>query len=297
MKRILITGGNGYLGSKLALALKEKGHEVEIFDAPKDIRNKAEIEEAVKGKDIVYHLAAVANLSWTDAHPEETFDINANGTKNVADACAANKAVLNFTSTCCIYGEPFEIPSTEDGLINPTDCYAASKAAGEWIVKAWNFSKGLTYNILRLGTVYGPGIGNQFRTDTAIPIFLLKAIKGEKLPILGTGKEIRNYIYIDDLIEALVMIAESQIENETINIAGTEQISVFDIARVALKLTELPENHIEFHQVRKNNFKYQFVSIKKVEKLLGWHPKTRFEQGMAELCEWIKIQLKEGKLK
>src|SRR3989344_1396854 len=227
--KILITGGNGYIGSKLTTALKEQGHEVEIFDAPKDIRNKEELEQAVKGKDVVYHLAAVANLSWTDEHPSETFDINVAGTRNVATACADNKVLLNFASTCCIYGEPLEIPSTEDGLINPSDCYAMTKAAGEWIIKSWHVSKGLDYNILRLGTVYGSGVNNKLRMDTAIPIFLQNAIQHQKMPILGTGKEIRNYIHIDDLVRALVSVAEKGIKNETINIAGVEQISVLDI--------------------------------------------------------------------
>lgn len=286
--KILITGGSGYIGSKLSAALKQKGHEVEIFDQPKDIRNKAEIDAAVKDKDIVYHLAALANLSYTDTHPEETFDVNVKGTINVADACANNKVLLNFISTSCIYGEPLEIPSIEDSLINPSDSYAASKASGEWAIKAWRMSKGLDYNILRLGTVYGPGLGNQIRTDTAIPVFLLNVIQGKKIPILGTGKEIRNYIHIDDLIEALVAVTEKGIRNEMINIAGIEQISVLDIARTALKLAGLPDDYIEFNSARKNNFKYQFVNIKKAEKLLGWYPKIRFEHGMAELYEWIK---------
>lgn len=288
MKKILITGGAGYIGSKLAAALRKKGHEVEIFDKPKDIRNKEEVNEAIKGKDIVYHLAALANLTYTHEHPDETFDVNVVGTKNIAEACANNKTLLNFASTCCIYGEPLEHPSTEDGLINPTDCYAATKAVGEWVVKSWHLAKRMEYNILRLGTVYGSGLENQMRADTAIPIFLRNAMAGNKIPIMGTGKEIRNHIHIDDLVEGLVAVTETGVKNETINIAGAEQISVLDIARISLKLGGLSEEFIEFLPERRQNFKYQFVSIKKAEKLLHWYPKIRFEQGMAEFYEWLK---------
>lgn len=288
MKKVLITGGNGYIGTKLTMALRASGYDVEVFDQPKDIRNKAEIDAAVTGKDIVYHLAALTHLNWTDQHPAETFEVNVLGTKNVVEACANHKVLLNFISTCCIYGEPLEIPSIEEGLINPTDVYAASKAAGEWIVKSWHMSNGMEYNILRLGTVYGPGVDDKFRADTAIPVFLDFAIKGQKLPILGNGKEIRNYIYTDDLIEGLVAVAEKGIRNETINISGAEQISVLDIASIALKLGRLPQDFMEFKPSRKNNFTYQFVSLKKANKLLGWYPKTRFEDGMSQLFNWMK---------
>ena len=114
--KILITGGLGYIGSKLALALEQKGYEVESFDLPKDIRNAEELKKAIKGKDAVYHLAALAELSYTDAHPQETYEVNIVGTNNVAKICAENNVLLNFISTCCIYGDPLEVPSKEDRM-------------------------------------------------------------------------------------------------------------------------------------------------------------------------------------
>ncbi len=279
MKKILVTGGNGYIGSKLATVLKEKGYEVETFDQPKDIRSKTEVEEAVKGKDIVYHLAAVTNHSWMDAHPSETFDVNIVGTKNVAEACAANKVLLNFISTCSIF---------EDSLESPTDVYAASKAAGEWVVKAWHISTGVEYNILRVDTVYGLSIDNKMRTDTCIPVFLEHAIRNKKLPIFGTGKETRNYLHIDDVIDALVAVLEKEVKNETINLSGVEQISVLDVARTALKSAGMPEDSVEFYPPRKNSFSYPVISIERAKKLLGWYPKISFEQGMSNLYNLLK---------
>ena len=96
--KILITGGLGYIGSKLALALEQKGYEVESFDLPKDIRNAEELKKAIKGKDAVYHLAALAELSYTDAHPQETYEVNIVGTNGEQLTRIASKAVNSNTS-------------------------------------------------------------------------------------------------------------------------------------------------------------------------------------------------------
>ena len=141
-KNCLVTGSLGYIGSKFVLALEEKGNKVKGFDRPLDIRNERQVEAAVKGMDEVYHLAALAQIKYTDEHPDETFETNVVGANVMAKMCAKHGVKLHFVSTCCIYGEPLEKPSVEDGLINPTDLYAMSKAAGEYVVKMWGL-KGL----------------------------------------------------------------------------------------------------------------------------------------------------------
>jgi len=289
-KKILVTGGSGYVGSKLILKLKEKGYQVENFDKPKDILNEIEVEEAVKDKDVVYHLAALAELNWTDAHPDITFEVNIVGTKNLAQACAKHNVLLNFCSTCCIYGEPLEVPSKEEGLINPTDYYATTKAAGEYIIKGWHLSQGLRYNILRLATVYGPSLDPKMRADMCIQRFLEKALRKEKLVIHSDGKQVRNFIHIDDAVEGFAAVVEKEVENEIINIAGAEQISILEIAKMVLKLAQLPEDYLVFEPKRKDDFRYQFVSLQKAKKLLGWQPKIRFEEGLKEFYEWLKRQ-------
>ncbi len=98
--------------------------------------------KAIENTDIVYHLAALAELSYTDAHPQKTFETNIIGTNNIAKGCAENNVLLNFVSTCCIYGNPLEVPSMEDRLINPSDTYAMSKASGEYLIKMWGLGIG-----------------------------------------------------------------------------------------------------------------------------------------------------------
>jgi nucleoside-diphosphate-sugar epimerase len=282
--KILVTGGLGYIGSKLVLSLKENGYDVEVFDKPKDILNIDELREAISKVDIVYHLAALAELKYTDAHPDETYAVNIEGANNVAKVCAENGVVLDFVSTCCIYGNPLEIPSREGGLINPSDTYAMSKASGEYLVKMWGLAKGLKYNILRFGTVYGQSLKKEMRGDMCIQKFIDAAIKKEMLTITGDGGQNRNFIHIDDLVKGLVKVVDVGIIGETINLAGNEKISINDIARFALDHGAIGKSYVP---ERKDDFYDQNVSLEKAKELLGWEPEIKFENGIKLMYEWV----------
>lgn len=283
--KILITGGAGYLGSKLALALRGAGHEVEIFDLPKNILNANELGWAIEGKDIVYHLAALAELIYTDAHPQQTFEVNIVGLNNVARLCAEHKVVLEFASTCCIYGNPLEYPSVEDSLVNPSDTYAMTKAAGESIVKMWGLSQGLKYNILRFGTIYGQSVDGTMRGDMCIQRFLRAALNGEEITVDGSGKQSRNFVHIDDLVRGLVLLAEKKPVNQTFNLAGSESISVNDIAEYAL---EFGASGIIRRPIRKDDFNDQDVSLSKAWAILGWKPEILFSDGIRNFFTWLQ---------
>ncbi len=284
--RILLTGGAGYIGAKLALALKEKGHKVEVYDLPKNILNRDEFEKTIlkQKTDIVYHLAALAELSYTDAHPQETFDVNVIGTNNIASVCAKHGVLLNFVSTCCIYGDPLEYPSVENRLINPTDTYAMSKAAGEYVVKMWGLAQKLEYNILRFGTVYGPSLKREMRGDMCVQLFMEAAVKKTPIVVTSDGKQARNFVHIDDLVRGLVLVTEKGIVGETINLAGKEKISINDISEYSLKFGATNREYIP---KRKDDFRDQDVSLKKAKKLLGWKPEIKFSKGVRGFYEWL----------
>ena len=190
---------------------------------------------------------------------------------------------MNFVSTCCIYGNPLEYPSKEDSLINPTDTYAMSKAAGEYLVKMWGLAKGLKYNIIRFGTVYGQSLKREMRGDMCIQRFLDATLKREELKITGNGAQARNFIHIDDLIRALVLLTEKGIVGETINLAGNERISVNDIAKCALDLGAMGVKYIP---ARKDDFLNQDVCLEKAKRLLGWQPEIRFKDGIKSFYNW-----------
>lgn len=279
--RILITGGNGYVGSKLVSALKD--HEVEIFDKPQNILNKDELDKAIKGKDIVFHLAAIAGINYSEAHPEETFEVNIKGTNNVCQACIKHNALLNFISTCCIYGEPLEVPSVEDGLINPTDTYAFSKASAEWLVKMWVEARDLRYNIIRPGTMYGPSTDKSMRLDMCIQEFLMAGIKKRKFVVTGNGEQGRDFLHINDAVKGFIAIIGT--EGETINLAGNEYITINQLADWAIKYGAISYTMVP---ARKGDFIKQNVSIDKAKRLLGWEPEIKFEHGLEEFYQWLK---------
>ncbi len=260
------------------------------FDLPENnILSEFSVESQIVSNkiDIVYHLAALAEINYTTTHPDETYEVNITGTNNIARMCAKHRVLLNFTSTSCIYGNPKEKLSKEDWLINPSDAYAHSKAMGEHLVKMLGLTSGLKYNILRFGTVYGESIEKTMRNDMCIQIFLNKALKHEPLTITGNGEQNRNFIHIDDLVRGLVLVTEKGVVGETINLAGAEIISINKIAQYA---QELGAGEVTYVEDRKDDFINQNISLKKAEKLLGWKPEIKFVDGMRRMYEWLKTQ-------
>jgi len=223
--KILVTGGSGFIGKALIERLKKEGHEVENFDLSegKDLRNLKQVERAVKGKDVVFHLAAIADLNVSREKPKENMDINVLGTMNVAEACWRHKTLLFYTSTCCVYGNQPKHPVDEETLPRPTEIYACSKLAGEYVILGYAKTCGLQYNIARIATTYGPGM----RPALAVYIFFDRALKNKPIPIHGTGKQTRTLTYIDDIVEGLVAWLKSGVKNEIINITTEEEVSVF----------------------------------------------------------------------
>ncbi|MCP8310241.1 MAG: NAD-dependent epimerase/dehydratase family protein [Candidatus Methylarchaceae archaeon HK01M] len=293
--RILVTGSNGFIGKILCKKLKERGNYVIGFDIiPSssnhtnmnlvgNILNLESLLDATKGVDTVFHLAAVANLNYAREHSIETVEINVTGTANVAEVCRKYDIPLCYASTCCVYGNTQTYPAHEEGLLRPTEIYGCTKLAGEYIIKGYHSLYGLKHNIMRYATTYGAGM----RKELVVYIFLEKAIKGEALPIHGTGKQTRDFIYIDDLINAQIKLLESGVMNETFNFAGDEEISVLEITEICQELVDhkIP---LVFVEDRPGQVMREKIDISKTCNLLGWKPQTSFKDGMKKTFEWIK---------
>lgn len=284
-----VTGGNGYVGGHLVKKLKEKGHEVVIYDLPDDIRMLEKLEKWVKlnKPKAIYHLATNAGINWCDEHPREAHDINVYGTWMVADVCSRYNILLNYISTCCAYGNQTKLPINEETLPNPSEIYACNKLAGEYIVKGYHISTGMKYNILRLATMYGPSVEpTEKRPDMAIPIFFEKAMRGEKFAIHGDGLQTRTYTFVEDVVDAMVLVTEKQIENETITLTNIEEISVIDIANKVKEL--IPDAEWYFSEDRKGQIKREVFDTSKANRLLGWTPKVSFDEGINKYYKWLR---------
>lgn len=281
--KILVTGGNGFLGKHLVKRLRNNGDIVEVFDLPDDIRNYSLLKKRTKGYDLVWHAAAIADLNYARGHDDDTFDINVQGTINVAKACSENGIKLNYFSTCCVYGNQKIYPTDELSPTYPSEIYADTKLMGEYAILSYKDISNLKFNIVRLATIYGPGM----REALGVHIFFTQAMKNKPITVHGNGKQTRSITYVEDLIDGLEKITYFKGNGEIINIAAQERISAIDMAKRIKKITKSKSKIVHIPQRPGQTF-IEEVSSKKAKKLIKWESKTSFDEGLEKTYEWFK---------
>ena len=281
-RKILVSGGKGFIGNALVERLG-KNNTVESFDMvdSQDLLNDKQVNEAVARNDIVFHLAAVADLNWARIHPKETLDINIKGTWNIAHACCKEKKPIFYASTCCVFG-PQEIhPVDEKALPNPNEIYACSKMAGEHVILGLHHSFGLPYNMMRFATIYGPGV----RPALATHIFMGQALRGEPITVHGDGSQTRTLTYIDDLVEAMITLYESGKMNEVWAMTATEEISAIAMA-YDIKWLCKSDSEIIYIPQRIGQTMRESISNAKM-KSIGWRTKVTWQEGLELMYAWF----------
>lgn len=305
--KCLITGANGFLGQHLVKRLLTEGYEVLGLDIKlsqnpnmtqenfKNYQIDFTIEEELTSlfkkekPNVCFHVGAVADLNYAREHPMETVNVNVLGTANVAKACVEYNTILNNISTCCIYGNTPIHPTPEDAPTYPTEIYGCTKLSAEYLIKGFQSLYDLKYNILRPSTIYGEGL----RPALATYIFLQKVINNEALPIHGSGRQVRSYIYIGDLIEGFIKLLKSNIVNETFNFAGEKAISVLELAHKCSESCGREDNFV-FLDDRPGQVMNEQISIEKAKKVLGWQPKMDFDEGLERTLRWLRSQHEEA---
>lgn len=289
---LLITGGKGSIGSLLAEALIQKGHSVDTFDLVngQDLLDKTQLDKAIRGKDVAFHLAAVADLNWARDHSRETMDINITGTINVAEACSFSQVPLYYASTCCVYGNQKTHPEDESTNPNPSEIYACTKLAGENIIKGYGLLTGLRYNLMRFATVYG----ERMRPELGVYVFFKQALKGEPITVHGDGRQTRTFTYIGDLIDGIVKLFESGLFLGAVNLTTEEEVSALYMAKQIKALTK-SKSEIIFIPQRPGQTYRESISAAKAKKAFGWQAGTTFQNGLLKTHEWLK-QIPRGNL-
>lgn len=281
--RILVTGGDGFIGRRLVKALLEEEHEVSIFDfaVGEDILNEEQIRKAIVGMDAVFHLAAVADLNVSLACPKGTLDKNVIGTQNVALACMDEGVRLYFASTCCVYGSQCVHPTTEKALPHPSELYAASKLAAESVVSGLSLTHGLEYNIMRFATVYGPGT----RAAMGTHVFMGQALRDEPITVHGDGSQTRTITYVDDLVDGMIALLRSGKCNDVWNISTEEEVSALGMAWDIKAITN-SRSPIVFIPQRPGQTMKEQISAAKMLNETGWRAKTPWGRGLEQMYEW-----------
>lgn len=301
--RALVTGGSGFIGSHLVDYLIRDGHEVIIIDNlatgrqqniaqhqgnallhfyQADICDAHAIAPYFHGIDWVFHLAALADIVPSIQNPSSYFRSNVAGTVNVLEA-SRNAGVKRFvyvaSSTC--YGFPDIYPTPETAEIRPQYPYALTKHLGEQCTFHWGKVYKLPVISLRLFNVYGPRSRTSGTYGAVFGVFLSQKLHGKPLTVVGDGRQTRDFTFVTDVVKALIMAAESSIENEALNVGSDHTYSVN-------RLVELLRGEVVHIPKRPGEPDCTHADITKVKKLLGWHPSVSLEEGVGILMSNIE---------
>jgi UDP-glucose 4-epimerase len=299
--KIVVAGGSGFIGSHVVDALLERGNEVLVYDLEAshydqpcgfvrgDTRDIDRMTQTLKTGDIVYLLAAEANVNRFYESPRFSNDITANATICVLEAARrASAARVILASTEWIYGS---LPESEQESIiteetaytnNPDHIYTSSKIAAELFCKNYRELYGVNYTIMR----YGIPFGERARPETVTPIFIRRIVRGEPITIHGDGSQTRQFIYVKDLAKGNAACLNAAAENQIFNLNGKKKISVLQIVRTLEGILDKKAN-LNFVEDRKGNFKGRFISSEKAHNLLGWFPELDYEDAMRMYVEWF----------
>jgi UDP-glucose 4-epimerase len=291
--KIVVAGGSGFIGSHVVDALLDKGYEVLIYDleAPHydqkcafvrgDTRDIDRMTQIFKNGDIVYLIAAEANVNRFYESPLFSNDITANATLSVLEAARrSGVARVILASTEWVYGslpEAGEENITEDTPYtdNPDHIYTSSKIAAELFCKNYRSLYGVNYTIMR----YGIPFGERARPETVTPIFMRRISRGEPITIHGDGSQSRQFIYVKDLARGNAACLNPAAENQIFNLNGKKRISVIQIVKTIEEILGKKAS-LTFVEDRKGNFKGRFISSEKARQLLGWEAALDYEDAM-----------------
>ncbi|MEV7097677.1 NAD-dependent epimerase/dehydratase family protein [Amycolatopsis sp. NPDC051045] len=308
-RRVLVTGGSGFIGHHLVERLLDRGDEVTVFDAvaPRgavregvrvvegDLRDSAALGRATAGAEVVFHLAAVVGVDQYLARPLDVVDINFTGTRNVLEAADAAGARVVLSSTSEVFGKNPTVPWREDGdrVLGPTSSdrwsYSSSKALAEHLTYAYARQHGIEATIVRYFNVYGP----RQRPAYVVSRSVHRALNGKPLVIYDRGEQTRCFTYIDDAVEGTLRAADLPgAVGEAFNIGSMVETTVGEVVRLVAELTGAPGT-VEVDTAEKLGSSYEDLLRRvpdnaKAGRILGWRPETSLRDGLIKTIEWAR---------
>lgn len=314
-KSVLVTGGLGFIGSNLALRLVAEGARVTLCDAmiegyggnpanvreirseveidESDVRDAAAMERLVAGRDVVFHLAAQVSHVMSLSNPYPDIDINIKGTAVVLEACRKvnPEAIVVRSGTRGQYGPAVRLPVSEETPSDPRGIYEISQLSAEMICRTYTRIHGIRTVPLRLTNIYGPRSQMRHSQFGVVNWFLRLALEGRPIPIFGSGKILRDFLYVDDCVEALLLAAaEPRAVGEILNVGHDRPSTFLEVAEILCEL--VPGARIEFTEFtpeRRAQEPGDFVSdIAKIRRLVGWEPRTGLREGLARTAEFYR---------
>jgi dTDP-glucose 4,6-dehydratase len=308
MKRVLVTGGAGFLGSHLCDHFIALGYEVICMDnliKRENVENithllgherfkfiKYDVTEYlyVEGKlDEILHFASLASPKDYLDYPIQTLKVGSLGTHKALGLAKEKGARFLLASTSEVYGDPKEHPQSESypGNVDPVvprGVYDEAKRFAEAITMAYHRTHGVETRIARIFNTYGP----RMRLDDgrALPNFMVQALKGEDITVYGDGAQTRSFCYVEDLIDGIKRLLNSD-EAEPVNLGNPEEISILEFAKEIVRLTG-SRSRIVFNPLPQNDPKVRQPDITKAKKILGWEPTVSREEGLRRTLQYFR---------
>jgi len=315
--RVLITGGLGFIGSMLARRLVELGARVTLVDSlipiyGGNLRNVAGIEDRVKiniadvrdeysmdylvqGQDFLFNLAGQTSHLDSMRDPYTDLDINCRSQLSILEACRKHNPGLKlvYASTRQIYGKPDYLPVDERHPLHPVDVNGINKMAGEWYHILYNNVYGIRACALRLTNTYGPGMRVKDTRQTFLGIWIKQLIDGEPIQIWGDGMQIRDFNYVDDVVDALLLsAAEPGANGQIFNLGSDETINFRDLAALMVEIAGSGQYEIKpFPPERKAiDIGDYYADYRLIQGRLGWRPKMALHDGLRRTLEFYRAE-------
>jgi UDP-glucose 4-epimerase len=303
-RRVLVTGGAGFVGATLVRRLVGGGHTVRVFDnystgdasylagvdaelVEGDIRDAEELDTALAGMDAVIHLAAAGSVVMSVQDPVTNFDVNVVGTFQVLDAArrAGVERMVQASTGGALIGDATP-PVSELSLPKPISPYGASKLAGEGYAYAFAQAYGLRTVALRFANVYGPWSA---RKQGAMTLFFRAIHAGEPIVIYGDGSSSRDYTHVDDIARALELALERDVPGGTVlHIASGVETTVAELARLCSAAAGVPDHPVEYRPKRAGEVNRNFAAYDLAEQMLGYRPSISREDGIRSTWQWFQ---------
>lgn len=304
-KVVLVTGASGFVGSHLVnqlilkrarvitLSKKRLRSSTKVINEIGFVENFERLNDIVKKYkvNIAFHLAAQPIVEIGQDNPIKTFEVNIEGTWNILESARENNIQkVIIASTAHVYGNNPKVPFKEEYFPQPSRPYETSKACADLLAQSFADTYGLPVEIPRFVNIYGPG---DFNFSRLIPKVIKSISRGEQPEVWDVGL-MRDFLYIDDAINAYLMVAEKKLDNKKrlriFNFGTGEQIKIYDLVRkiirimgkgTKVKIEQLPEE-------RSHEIKKQYVSIVKAKRELGWYPKVTLDNGLSKTIAWYQ---------
>lgn len=302
--KILITGGSGFIGSHIVEHFQGTAEEIRVLDNLRtgyrhnldglnhtfiegSITDRALVEKAVAGVDYVFHLAALVSVPESMSKPGECVDINVHGLLNVLEASAnAGVRKLVFASSAAIYGDNPTVPKLETMVPEPKSPYAITKLDGEYYLNMFHSEGRLETAAIRFFNVFGPRQDPKGAYAAAVPIFIEKAVRNEDITVFGDGEQTRDFIYVKDIVGALVFAATTPGVTGVFNAGYGGQITINKLANELITAAESTSRVLHGPE-RAGDVKHSRASSDKL-RAAGWTPKHTLEEGLAATLEFFR---------